>query len=92
MILAQVVDSIVSTDKHPALKGHVLLWVRPIRADGSEGGDPFIALDNVSAGPGDTVLVCNEGTGCRQLFDIKHPFPVNHVIAAFVDVVSHVSV
>lgn len=90
MILGQVIDSIVASQKHPALHGHQLFWVRPITADGKPNGDAFIALNSVSAGPGDTVIVCNEGSGCRQIFDGPDAFPVNHVIAGFVDAVERV--
>ncbi len=89
MILGKVVDNIVATQKHPALHGHQLFWVQPITAAGAKNGDAFIALNSVDAGPGDTVLVCNEGTGCRQIFDAG-VFPVNHVIAGFVDQIEHV--
>lgn len=89
MILGKVVEQIVASDKHATLKGHHLFWVQPVTitngAEVSTNGDAFIALNSVGAGPGDTVLVCNEGTGCRQIFDIAGPFPVNHVIAGFVD-------
>jgi microcompartment protein CcmK/EutM len=91
MILAKVLTQIVSTEKHPSLKGHHLYWVQPVKAEGGPNGDPFIALNSVDAGPGDTVIVCNEGTGCRQIFDAGI-FPVNHVIAGFVDQIERASV
>ncbi len=84
MILAKVLESIVCTQKHDALKGHHLFLVQPLNASQNPEGETFIALNSVDAGPGDTVLVCNEGTGCRQIFDAQI-FPVNHVIAGFVD-------
>lgn len=90
MILAQVVDNIVATEKHAALHGQQLFWVQPITAEGGKNGDPFIALNSVDAGPGDVVVVCNEGTGCRQIFDFTGSFPVNHVIAGFVDRIQRV--
>jgi len=65
------------------------MWVQPVAADGARNGDPFIALNSVAAGPGDTVIICNEGTGCRQIFDAG-VFPVNHVIAGFVDGIERV--
>lgn len=89
MILGRVVEAIVATQKHAALKGHSLFWVQPLKADGSANGDAFLALDSVDAGPGDLVLVCNEGTGCRQIFDAGI-FPVNHVIAGYVDAVERI--
>ena len=84
MILGMVVTNIVATVKHAALKGHTLLWIQPITSDGAANGEGFIALDSIEAGPGDTVIVCNEGAGCKHIFDAGL-FPVNHVIAGFVD-------
>lgn len=88
MILGRVVENLVSTYKHPALHGHHLFWVRPVTAEGGPNGDAFIALNSVDAGVGDLVIVCNEGTGCRQVFDAG-VFPVNHVIAGVVDTVTN---
>lgn len=85
MILGRVLDTIVSTAKHETLSGHHLFWVQPLTAEGDKAGDAFIALNSVDAGPGDMVIVCTEGTGCRQIFDTTVAFPVNHVIAGFVD-------
>ncbi|MEW6056663.1 MAG: EutN/CcmL family microcompartment protein [Bdellovibrionota bacterium] len=89
MILARVVESLVASQKHPALQGHALFYVQPILANGTASGEAFVALNSVDAGPGDVVLVCNEGTGCRQIFDAGI-FPVNHVIAGFVDQIERV--
>ena len=87
MILGRVTENIVSTDKHPALAGHHLFWVQPVTAEGGRNGEAFIALNSADAGVGDLVIVCNEGTGCRQIFDAG-VFPVNHVIAGVVDSVT----
>jgi microcompartment protein CcmK/EutM len=89
MILGRVTETIVATEKHYALKGHQLFWVQPVTDAGQNNGEPFIALNSVDAGPGDLVLVCNEGTGCRQIFDAGI-FPVNHVIAGYVDRIERV--
>ena len=85
MILAKVVEPIVSTQKHATLHAQQLFWVQPIDANGHAMGDAFIALNSVDAGAGDCVIVCNEGTGCRQISNIDGIFPVNHVIAGYVD-------
>lgn len=89
MILGKVVEPVVATEKHSALRGHKLLWVQPVRDDQTKNGEAFLALDSVDAGPGDLVIVCNEGTGCRQIFDAG-VFPVNHVIAGVVDGIERV--
>ena len=84
MILGKVITNVVATEKHPALTGHALFWIQPITADGRSNGEGFIALDSVDAGPGDLVIVCNEGGGCRQVLN-KELSPVNYVITGVVD-------
>ena len=44
-----------------------------------------IAVDLVQAGPGDTVLVLDEGSSARQLLNAKPNGPVRAVIVGIVD-------
>ncbi|MCX7020949.1 MAG: EutN/CcmL family microcompartment protein [bacterium] len=79
MILARVVGNVFCTVKHPALTGYRLLRVRP------EGGGPeLVAVDTVSAGPGDLVIVGNEGNAARQITG-RADIPARHVIVGVVD-------
>ncbi len=90
MILAKVVNRVVSTAKLDSLPKRQLLEVSPLAGF----GDPLqtiIAIDSVEAGPGDTVLVMQEGTGARQcvLEDPSLPMPAQ---AAIVGIVDHVEI
>ena len=67
MIIAKVIGTIVSTMKHPAYQGHKLFLVQPMVLAGQDEDDAFVAIDNVHAGVGDTVLVLREGSGARQI-------------------------
>ena len=61
MLIARVIGELVSTQKHSSHHGRKALVVQPLDLDGSNRGDPVIALDAVDAGVGDKVLLVTEG-------------------------------
>lgn len=67
MFLARVVGEVVATIKHAELAAHKLLLVRGVEPDGRPTGRLMIALDAVDAGPGDRVLVADEGNSAAQV-------------------------
>ena len=67
MQLARVVGQAVSTVKHASLTGRRLAVVQPFGAAGKADGEPFIAIDPLGAGRGDTVVICSDGKGAREL-------------------------
>lgn len=87
MKLCKVQEPVVSTIKHPTYAGLSLYCVVELDHEGHETGKEFVAVDRVQAGPGDTVLVMQEGNGVRQLFGIQD-FPVRSIIVGIVDQVS----
>ena len=54
MLIARVVGELVATQKHPSHEGRKLLLVQPLNPNGSDRGDPVVALDSVDAGVGDS--------------------------------------
>ncbi|HOA13314.1 MAG TPA: EutN/CcmL family microcompartment protein [Myxococcota bacterium] len=84
MILGRIAGTVVSTVKHPEYVGHKLLVVQPIDPTGRPNGESFLAVDDVQAGVGDTVLVIREGNGARQIFK-RRDFPIRAVIVGIVD-------
>lgn len=84
MKLCRVECSVVSTIKHETYEGLTLFVVDPIGIDGNPTGDTFLAVDRVQSGPGDTVLVMQEGNGVRQLFGQK-VLPIRSIIVGIVD-------
>lgn len=85
MLLAKVKGNLVSTRKNQHLKGHKLLIVQKIGLDGNFiGKNDFIALDLVSSGIGDTVLVVQEGAAVAQILGHKNA-PAHTMIVAVVD-------
>lgn len=67
MQLGRVVGHAVSTVKHPSLSGWRLLLVQVLSADGSEDGEPVLALDSLGAGREDWVLMTSDGLAAREL-------------------------
>ena len=61
MILCRVIGNSVSTVKHPAFEGKIVLVCQPVDTDGHTPlGREFLACDAVQAGPGDLVLAARE--------------------------------
>jgi ethanolamine utilization protein EutN len=87
MYLGRVIGSVVATIKISHLAGRCLLMVDRLDADGMTTGAYDIAVDVVQAGPGDTVLVLDEGNGARQILGLD-PGAVRAVIVGIVDEVA----
>lgn len=61
MLIAKVVGDLTATQKHPTHEGRKLLLVQPLELDGRDRGAPMVAIDSVSAGIGDRVLLVLDG-------------------------------
>jgi len=61
MLIARVIGDVVATQKSPSHQGRKILVVQPLNLDGSDRGEPVLALDAVDAGIGDQVLIATEG-------------------------------
>ena len=61
MLIGRVIGDVVATQKTASHVGRKILVVQPLNLDGSDRGDPVLALDAVDAGVGDRVLVTVEG-------------------------------
>lgn len=84
MKLARVKGNVVSTVKHEAYRGHKLMIVQPQDEKGADAGESLLAVDLVQAGPGDQVLVMQEGNGIRQILK-ETKLPIQAVIVGIVD-------
>lgn len=89
MFVARVIGNVWATKKHRALEHAKLLLVQAI--DGPSGavlGQPSLAVDKkFGAGPGDTVLVMDEGNSARQILADKTA-PVRLIVCGIVDSVT----
>lgn len=84
MRVCKVLGPVVATAKHQSFFGKTLLTVQPVDAAGAGVGEAFLAVDNVQAGVGDTVLVMNEGGGIRQILG-EVSSPIRALIIGIVD-------
>lgn len=89
MTVARVVGNVWATRKHPGLDRLKLLLVQPLDGEtGRVSGDAALAVDaKFGAGPGDTVLLMDEGSGARQILDNKAS-PVRLIVCGIIDAVS----
>jgi ethanolamine utilization protein EutN len=87
MYIGKVVGTVVATIKISHLEGRKLLLVDQVDLRGQETGYYDIAVDVAQAGPGDTVLVIDEGNGARQILGLD-PGAVRAVIVGVVDEVT----
>jgi microcompartment protein CcmK/EutM len=82
--IGRVVGSVVSTIKISHLDGRRMLLVDELDTGGQATGNYDVAVDVAQAGPGDTVLVIDEGNGARQILGID-PGAIRAVIVGVVD-------
>jgi ethanolamine utilization protein EutN len=86
MIIARVIDNIVATRKHPSHVARKILLVQPLDLEGQDTGDPIVALDSVSAGIGDRVLVVQEGFSAMT--SVGRPnSPIDAAVVGVIDLV-----
>jgi ethanolamine utilization protein EutN len=84
MLLAMVEGSVVTTIKHPSMKGWKVLVVQPLDLRGAADGDPLLAIDSLGAGRGAKVVISNDGKGTRELVGDERS-PVRWSVVGIVD-------
>ncbi len=84
MYLGRVTGSVVATIKVDHLVGRKLLLVERLDLAGDTTDKYDIAVDEAKSGPGDLVLVLDEGTGARQILGLD-PGAIRAVIVGVVD-------
>ena len=83
MQYAEVVGTVVATRKVPAWHGQRLLWIQPMSPSGAPLGRKVIALDVVSAAPGQRVFFVRGREAAQALPDAFNP--ADAAIVALVD-------
>ena len=83
MILARVVGTVVATRKDPRLEGKKLLIVKPVSPEGKDEAGYLVAVDTVSAGFKERVLVVS-GSSARMADGCKD-LPVDTAVVGIVD-------
>jgi ethanolamine utilization protein EutN len=88
MQIAQVVGTVVSTQKNRKLEGAKLLLVQPLTLDRRPRGVALLAIDSVGAGVGETVLVVIEGRAAGDALGRKAA-AVDAAIIGIVDTITY---
>ena len=70
MLKGRVIGNATATVRHPSMEGWKLLVVQPLLADGhTPDGDPVLAVDNLGAGTGETVIITSDGKATREMLN-----------------------
>lgn len=83
MQIALIIGSTISTIKDESMHGRKLLIARKADTAGNMTGEPFVAVDTVSAGTGDLVLI-TDGSSARFTTQ-THNAPIDAVIVGVID-------
>ena len=84
MIIGRVAGQISMTINHEAYDGRTLLVIDRLGADGSPSGGYVIAVDSVGAGPGEMVLINDEGGGAQLVLGCPGA-PIRSVVIGIID-------
>lgn len=84
MLIAEVIGTVVATQKHEALIGSKIQVVQPLDPkSGKPSGDPVVAVDSVGAGRGEKVLVAFGSNSSKAV--AKENCPVDAAIVGIID-------
>ena len=84
MLIGRVIGNVVATQKDPSHRGRKILVVQPLHLDGSDRGEPVLALDSVDAGVGDRVLLATEGFSAMTAVGRPHS-PIDMAVLGVID-------
>ncbi len=87
MLLARVIGNIVATQKNQRYEGTSAMLCRQITPEGKDMDYTCIALDSVSAGEGDIVLIVQEGWSASTASTGKPGAAIDSAIVGVVDYV-----
>jgi len=81
--LARVIGTVWSTQKIETLTGYRMLILQPVSHDMSDKGAPVVAVDTVSAAPGQLVYFVKSREAAKALDKVFNP--VDAAIVGIVD-------
>ena len=84
MQIAEVVGTVVATQKHAAFEGAKLLLVQPLTLEGQPRGVAFLAVDSLGAGIHEKVLIVMEGRAAGQILG-RTLAPVDAAVVGIID-------
>ena len=83
MLLAEVIGTVVSSQKEPSMDGLRFMLLQPVDVDRKPSAAHLVAVDAVGSGPGEYVLYAT-GSSARQT-RMTDKRPCDAVIMAIVD-------
>ena len=86
MLIGRVIGEVWATQKQASHEGSKILYVQPLHLDGSDRGDPILALDAVDAGVGDRVLVVTEGFSAMTAVNRPNS-PIDMAVVGVIDTI-----
>lgn len=86
MQIGKVISKVVSTIKHSSYQNKPVYMVQPLNEKLQEAGDPWIAVDYVSASIGDYVLFGGAPGVAKEVFHLELA-PIRSLIVAIIDVI-----
>jgi ethanolamine utilization protein EutN len=86
MLIARIIGDVVATQKDPSHQGRKILVAQPLDLDGSDRGDPVLALDAVDAGVGDRVLLTTDGFSAMTAVGRPNS-PIDMAVIGIIDAV-----
>jgi ethanolamine utilization protein EutN len=86
VLIGRVIGDVVATQKAASHVGRKILVVQPLNLDGSDRGEPVLALDAVDAGVGDRVLVATEGFSAMTAVGRPNS-PIDMAIVGVIDAI-----
>ena len=86
MLIGRVIGDVVATRKAASHVGRKILVVQPLNLDGSDRGEPVLALDAVDAGEGDRVLLSTEGYSAMTAVGRPNS-PIDSAVVGVIDVI-----
>lgn len=87
MLLARVIGNVVATQKNQRYEGARIMLCRQITPAGEDMDYTCLALDSVSAGEGDIVIIVQEGWGASTASTGKAGAAIDSAIVGVVDYV-----
>lgn len=85
MLLARVIGNVVSTQKNQRYEGSRIMLCRQITPEGEDMDYTCLALDSVSAGEGDIVIIVQEGLSASTAATGKAGAAIDSAIVGVVD-------
>ncbi|HXZ11531.1 MAG TPA: EutN/CcmL family microcompartment protein [Candidatus Sulfotelmatobacter sp.] len=86
MLIGRVIGDVVATQKAPSHEGRKILVIQPLNLDGSDRGEPVLALDAVDAGVGERVLLASEGYSAMTAVGRPNS-PIDMAVIGIIDAV-----